>query len=90
MHSSWQQEVFAAVERSAKYFDKYLGGLIEVVNPDAEEFLIASGAACSQSREAVRQEGEKGRKVGLIKVKSIRPFPTRQTHRNLKDMPNAF
>jgi pyruvate ferredoxin oxidoreductase alpha subunit len=85
MHSSWQQEVFAAVERSAKYFDKFLDGLIEVVNPDAEEFLIASGAACSQSREAVRQEGEKGRKVGLIKVKSIRPFPTKQLIEALKD-----
>ena len=75
MHSSWQQEVFAAVERSAKYFRKYLDGLVEVVNPGAEDFIIASGAACSQAREAVRQEGENGRKVGLVKIKSIRPFP---------------
>jgi pyruvate ferredoxin oxidoreductase alpha subunit len=78
MHSSWQQEVFAAVERSAKYFDKLLGGLIEVVNPDAEDFIIASGSAVSQAREAVRQEGEQGRTVGLVKVKSIRPWPGRQ------------
>ena len=78
MHASWQQEVFSAVERSAKYFDKYLGGLIEVINPDAEEMIIASGACVSQAREAIRQEEEKGRKVGLIKVKTIRPFPTKQ------------
>lgn len=78
MHSSWQQEVFAAVERSAKYFDHLLGGLIEVVNPDAEIFLISSGCAVSQAREAVRQEGEQGRTVGLIKIKSIRPWPGRQ------------
>ena len=78
MHASWQQEVFSAVERSAKYFDKYLGGLIEVVNPDAEEMIIASGAAVSQAREAVRQEEEKGNKVGLIKVKTIRPWPREQ------------
>ncbi len=76
MHSSWQQEVFAAVHRSAKYFRKYLGGLIEVVNPGSEEFIIASGCAVSQAREAVRQEGEQGRTVGLIKIKTIRPFPT--------------
>jgi pyruvate ferredoxin oxidoreductase alpha subunit len=76
MHASWQQEVFSAVQRSAKYFDKYLGGLIEVVNPGADEMIIASGAAVSQAREAVRQEEEKGNKVGLIKVKTIRPFPT--------------
>ncbi|MBT4375100.1 MAG: ferredoxin oxidoreductase [Nitrospina sp.] len=76
MHASWQQEVFSAVQRSAKYFDKYLGGLIEVINPGADEMIIASGAAVSQAREAVRQEEEKGNKVGLIKVKTIRPFPT--------------
>jgi len=75
MHASWQQEVFAAVERSAKYWRKYIGDLIEVVNPDAEEFFVASGAAVSQAREAVRQEGENGRKVGLVKVKTIRPWP---------------
>ncbi|MCH8311855.1 MAG: ferredoxin oxidoreductase [Nitrospinae bacterium] len=86
MHSSWQQEVFAAVERSAKYFEKYLDGCIEVINPDAEEFLVTSGAAVSQSREAVRQEGEKGRKVGLIKIKTIRPFPTRQLIEILKNV----
>jgi len=75
MHSSWQQEVFAAVQRSAKYFRDYLGGLIEVVNPGAEDVIIASGCAVSQAREAIRQEGEKGRTVGLIKIKTIRPFP---------------
>jgi len=90
MHSSWQQEVFAAVERSAKYFDKLLGGLIEVVNPDAEVFLVASGSAVSQSREAVRQEGEKGNKVGLIKIKSIRPFPTQQLIDALKNAKQVF
>ncbi|MBC8288244.1 MAG: ferredoxin oxidoreductase [Nitrospinae bacterium] len=78
MHASWQQEVFAAVERSAQYFRKYLGGLIEVVNPGAEDLIIASGSAVSQAREAVRQEGEQGRTVGLIKIKTIRPFPTKE------------
>ena len=85
MHSSWQQEVFAAVERSAKYFDKYLNGCIEIINPDADEFLVASGAAVSQSREAVRQEGEKGRKVGMIKIKTIRPWPMRELVAALKN-----
>ncbi len=75
MHASWQQEVFAAVERSAKYWRKYIGDLIEVVNPDATEFIVSSGACVSQAREAVRQEGEKGNEVGLIKIKTIRPWP---------------
>ncbi len=85
MHSSWQQEVFAAVERSAKYFRKYLNGLVEVVNPGAEDFIIASGSAVSQAREAVRQEGEQGRKVGLVKVKTLRPFPRAEIIAAVKD-----
>jgi pyruvate ferredoxin oxidoreductase alpha subunit len=85
MHASWQQETFAAVERSAKYFRKYLGGLVEVVNPGADTFIIASGAAVSQAREAVRQEEEKGRKVGLVKIKTIRPFPHAELIEAVKD-----
>ena len=77
VHASWQQEVWAANERSRRYINKYMGGLIEVVNPDAEIMLIASGSAVSQSREAVRQaEEEHHTKIGLIKVRSLRPFPT--------------
>jgi pyruvate ferredoxin oxidoreductase alpha subunit len=37
--------------------------------------IVASGAAVSQSREAVRQAIEQGVDVGLLKVKSLRPFP---------------
>ncbi|PIQ96989.1 MAG: hypothetical protein COV67_06605 [Nitrospinae bacterium CG11_big_fil_rev_8_21_14_0_20_56_8] len=84
MHASWQQEVFAAVERSARYFEKLLRGRIEIVNPDAEDWLVASGSAVSQAREAVRQEGEQGRKVGLLKIKTLRPFPTLQIIQALK------
>lgn len=77
MHASWQQEVFAAGERSRRYVRQYMGGLIEVVNPGADIMLVASGSAVSQSREAVRQaEEDRGVKIGLVKIKSIRPFPT--------------
>jgi len=90
MHAAWQQEVFAAVERSAKYWRKYIGDLIEVVNPDAEEFIVSSGACVSQAREAVRQEGEKGREVGLIKIKTIRPWPKMELIAALKNAKRIF
>jgi pyruvate ferredoxin oxidoreductase alpha subunit len=90
MHAAWQQEVFAAVERSAKYWRKYIGDLIEVVNPDAEEFIVSSGACVSQAREAVRQEGEKGREVGLIKIKTIRPWPKLELIAALKNAKRIF
>ncbi len=74
-HASWQQEIHAASERARKHIKKYLGGLIEVENGDADILIIASGTAVSQSREAIRRFRSEGVDVGLVKVKVIRPFP---------------
>ncbi len=78
MHASWQQEIWAAQERSRKWIERWLGGLIEVVNPKAKIMIVASGSAVSQSREAVRQAAEQGIEVGLVKIKSVRPFPSQE------------
>jgi pyruvate ferredoxin oxidoreductase alpha subunit len=83
IHAVWQQEVWAAVERSRKYINKYMGGLCTAEHTeDADAILIASGSAVAQSREAIRLCAEKGIKVGLIKIRSLRPFPTEEL-RNL-------
>ncbi len=78
MHASWQQEIWAAQERARKWIDRYMGGPIEVVNPRAKTMIVASGAAVSQAREAVRQAAEMGEEVGLVKIRSLRPFPKRE------------
>lgn len=71
IHAVWQQEVWAAVERSRKYINQYMGGLLTAENvDDAEAVIIASGSAAAQSREAVRICAEKGIKIGLIKIRS--------------------
>jgi len=76
---SWHQEVLAAAERARKHINHYMGGLIEVENPDAKVMIVASGTAVSQSREAIRVMNQQGMTdVGLIKVKSIRPFPEKE------------
>ena len=75
IHAVWQQEVYAAHERAKKYIRKYMGGPLEVVNPEADIFLVASGSAAAQSREALRLLEEMGIPVGLIKIRSLRPFP---------------
>ncbi len=77
-HASWQQEILAAAERARKYIHKYLGGLVEAENEGASILVIASGTAVSQSREAIALAREEGIDVGLIKIKSIRPFPTEE------------
>ena len=77
-HASWQQETMAAAERSRKYIKKYLGGLLETENENSEVLVAASGTAFSQSREAVAAAREEGLDAGLIKLKSIRPFPSEE------------
>jgi pyruvate ferredoxin oxidoreductase alpha subunit len=86
-HASWQQEVRAACERSRKHASALLGGLIDTENADAEILIVSSGTAVSQGREAIRLMEAEGIKVGLVKVKTIRPFPTeeiRQATKNAK------
>ena len=75
-NASWHQEVLAAAERARKHLNRYLGGLLEVEYPDASLFIVASGTAVSQGREALKALHSAGINVGLIKIKSIRPFPT--------------
>jgi len=84
IHAVWQQEVWSSNIRAMKYIYKYLGGPIEVVNPDAEVFIVASGCAAAQGREAVRYAQLEGLNVGLVKVKSIRPFPEKEIREVLK------
>ena len=79
-HASWQQEIHAAVERSRKHTLPIMNGsLIETENIDREILIVASGTAVSQGREAIRLlEEEEGINVGLVKIKSLRPFPTEE------------
>ena len=77
-NASWHQEILAAAERSKKYINHFINGLIEVENPKAKILIAASGTAVAQSREAIRDLQEEGIDVGLIKVKSIRPFPEKE------------
>jgi pyruvate ferredoxin oxidoreductase alpha subunit len=78
IHNVWQQEVWAANERAKKHINYWMGGLLEIQDPGAEVLLVASGSAAAQSREAVRLLAEQGIRVGLIKIRSLRPFPTRE------------
>ncbi len=77
-NASWHQEVLAAAERARKHIDRVMGGLLEIENPGANILIVASGTAVSQSREALRLLQAEGIDAGLIKIKSIRPFPEQE------------
>ena len=85
IHSVWQQEIWDSNKRAMKYIYEYLGGPIEVQNPDADVFVLGSGCAAAQCREAHRYAQEDGLSVGFVKVKAIRPFPTNEIRDALKN-----
>ncbi|HEY5648985.1 MAG TPA: transketolase C-terminal domain-containing protein, partial [Nitrospiria bacterium] len=90
-HASWQEEVRSAIERSRKHTIPLLDGLIDSENTDAEILIVTSGTAVSQSREAIRiLEEEHGMRVGLVKIKTIRPFPTDEILAATKDAKHIF
>ncbi len=89
-HASWQQEVRAAMERSRKHTIHLLDGLIDTHNTDREILLVASGTAVSQGREAIRLLEEEGIKVGLVKIKTIRPFPHQEIIEATKNAKHIF
>jgi pyruvate ferredoxin oxidoreductase alpha subunit len=89
-HASWQQEIKAAVERSRKHTIPLLDGLIDEQNTDREILIVGSGTAVSQSREAIRLLEAEGIKVGLVKIKTIRPFPYEEIRRATKNAKHIF
>jgi pyruvate ferredoxin oxidoreductase alpha subunit len=89
-HASWQQEIKAAVERSRKHTIPLLNGLIDEENTDREILIVGSGTAVSQSREAIRLLEAEGVKVGLVKIKTIRPFPYEEVRQATKNAKHIF
>ena len=88
-HASWQQEVWAAIERSRKHTIGWLDGLIEVDHPNADILIVASGTAVSQGREAQSLLAEDGIEIGIVKVKTLRPWPgdeIREATKNAKHL----
>ncbi|MEG1988430.1 MAG: pyruvate ferredoxin oxidoreductase [Oscillibacter sp.] len=54
-------------------------GMIETfMMDDAEEAIILIGSSVGTAREAITELREQGKKVGLIKVRSFRPFPSEE------------
>jgi pyruvate ferredoxin oxidoreductase alpha subunit len=85
IHSVWQQEIWDSNRRAMKYIYQYVGGPIEVQNPEADVFVLASGCAAAQAREAHRYAQQEGLSVGFVKVKAIRPFPKTELRDVLKN-----
>ena len=69
---------------------KYGNGLIQKYKmSDADYAIVAMGTVCATAHQTVDALRKKGHKVGIIKIRSLRPFPVkdlRKLAKNLKGM----
>jgi pyruvate/2-oxoacid:ferredoxin oxidoreductase alpha subunit len=92
-----QQEAMDQARESFGQIDEDWGrrfgrryGAIECYRTEgAELVLVTSGTITSTARHVVNQLRERGEKVGLIKVKMFRPFPTEALRRALAGIPRV-
>ncbi len=70
----------------ASRFGRDYGGLIDTYQmDDAEAALVTMGTVTSTSRQVVDEMRQEGKKVGLIKLRFFRPFPSEELKNALKD-----
>ncbi len=75
-------EVFKEFEeRFGRKYSKVSGEFVE----DADIILVTMGSMTSTTREFVRRMREKGKKVGMVKITTFRPFPKEELKEILKD-----
>src|SRR4030065_938575 len=88
-HLEGQERAKAVIERVdeefGRIFGRSYGGLIENYRmEDAETALVAMGSPCGTGKVVVDRVREKGVKVGLVKVRALRPFPVERLFDSLK------
>lgn len=69
-----------------KKFGRYAGGLIDTYKMEgAQVALVAMGSVLGTMKDAVDEMREEGMPVGIVKVRSYRPFPVEALRSALKD-----
>lgn len=70
-----------------KFGRKYGDGLIETYKmEDAQYGIVALGTICGTSRVAVDELRKEGKKIGLIKIRTFRPFPEKRIAEIVKNL----
>jgi len=61
----------------------------EYFTEDAEKVIVAMGSVCGTIKVAVDELRKKGKKVGLLKIITFRPFPYAKVSEALKNVPRV-
>lgn len=84
------QKALPKIEAVAKEFEeifgRYHGGLVDGYRlEDAEIIIMAMGSVLGTVKDVVDQYRARGEKIGVLKVRSFRPFPKDQIREAIKD-----
>ncbi|MFH0826834.1 MAG: pyruvate ferredoxin oxidoreductase [Candidatus Omnitrophota bacterium] len=86
------KEVIPLISKVSQEFKNVFGrdykdGLIEeYFTKDASKVIVAMGSVCGTIKEVVDQMRKKGKRIGLLKIISYRPFPYVQVYQALKNV----
>ncbi len=81
-----KKKIAEASKEFEEVFGRGYGGLIDTyAMEDAEVALVAMGSVIGTIKEAIDGLRSEGVKVGLVKIRSYRPFPEEELKKALKD-----
>jgi len=88
LHEEAMQGAKAKIEAVAREFEqafgRFYGGLIQTYKTeDADIVLVAMGSIVGTLKEAVDKMRAAGKKVGVLKIRSYRPFPEAEVRKAL-------
>ena len=88
IHDACRRSLGVIEEVSAEFaraFGRNSGGLLEEYkSKDADTILVGKGSICGTIKDVVDELREKGQKVGLVRIKTFRPFPRQQLYEAVK------
>ncbi len=74
-----------------KTFGRYQGGLVEKYRLDgADTVVVSMGSVVGTIKEVVDDLRDKGKKVGVLKIRAFRPFPKEAIYDALKNVKNVI
>ncbi|MBU4376982.1 MAG: pyruvate ferredoxin oxidoreductase [Candidatus Omnitrophica bacterium] len=90
---SSMEDALGVISETGKEYAAITGrryGLIdEYKTEDADEILITAGAMSQTAKEAVDLMREKNKKVGLLRIRTFRPFPKNEVRKIIKRAKSA-
>lgn len=90
MHKALEMIPGLNQEFNDKFGRSYGNGLIELYKmEDAQTCVIGMGTICGTTRIVIDELREQGQKVGMIKIKTFRPFPTQEIKKALSNVQNV-